>query len=85
MNLSELMTDIKDKKIMSEGVQIRDGRYYPTTMQGKPIGLKTGYSTMKEAVRAFYNNVLTTFKYLDPERQDTLVNNYMKKRALGKN
>jgi hypothetical protein len=81
MKLSDYINGTKEEQIVEE-IQQRNGRFFPITSKGKPIGLKTGYPTAREAVRAFYGVVLTTFKYLDPERQDALVNAYMEKRGL---
>ena len=82
MNLSELLTDVKEKQLVMEGIIQKNGRYFPQTMNGRPIGSKSGYTTMKDAVYTFYDEVLTTFKHMDMKRREDLVNAYMKKHAI---
>jgi hypothetical protein len=82
MNLSELLTDVKDRELIHEGIIQKNGRYFPQTMNGRPIGSKSGYATMKDAVYTFYDEVLTTFKHMDMKRREDLVNAYMKKHAI---
>jgi hypothetical protein len=77
MTFNHLLAEVKSKEIIMESIEKKDGKYFAYKKNGKPIGDKNGYNDVRQAVRAFYNSVLSTFQHMDIQKQDAMIEKYI--------
>jgi hypothetical protein len=86
MTFNNLLLEVKGKEIIMESIEKKEGKYFAYKKNGKPIGDKNGYNDVRQAVRAFYNSVLSTFQHMQIDKQDKMIDAYLKnKRIQGRN
>jgi hypothetical protein len=84
MRFTKLLEDIKEQPATSKTIIEKNGRFFVRAHNGRSMGAKLGYNTLKEAVYGYYFEALSTFKHMDMVRQEEMVNKYIKNHRLGK-
>lgn len=84
MKFGKLLEDIKEQPLNTKTIIEKNGKFFARTLQGRPVGAKMGYNTLKDAVYGYYYEVLSNFKHMDMVKQEQLVMKFIKNHRLGK-